>query len=383
MSRSARISGYLLRFYVWYATFFGILTFRFECKDFGWVATNRRIYKLFCLATRVLIIVLFVYAYIETWPSKSVDWLLKVFHGYRMIGCVFGTVFIILLQTFLNQELLDLCNLFLQLFGRLRNLLTTEHHIFGGCHELVLMSFKVLCLMYLFFAFQFPSWSMWTVVTVLSEVYTSIGLGMVTHICFLGYLSLGILYNKLNHFVDCQLRAQLSCLSDETMDENGQIFREAIANLDACLSLYDGFHQVAKRLQKLLNFPLFVTLTQTLFALSMVSYHAIMRHMYIVNLWGLVIKLLLDVLLLNLAVYRAVNASRLVRRLSLENYYISDKKTHHIKLELFLGRLNHQELCVRPLGLFEVSNELTLFFLSAMITYLTFLAQYTMQLQKN
>ncbi|KAH8289979.1 hypothetical protein KR054_008573, partial [Drosophila jambulina] len=28
-------------------------------------------------------------------------------------------------------------------------------------------------------------------------------------------------------------------------------------------------------------------------------------------------------------------------------------------MDLFLGRLNHQELRVRPLGLFEVSNELT------------------------
>ncbi|KAH8331866.1 hypothetical protein KR074_010050, partial [Drosophila pseudoananassae] len=44
-----------------------------------------------------------------------------------------------------------------------------------------------------------------------------------------------------------------------------------------------------------------------------------------------------------------------------------------MKMDLFLGRLLHQELRVYPLGLFEVSNELTLFFLSAMITFVTFL----------
>jgi len=158
---------------------------------------------------------------------------------------------------------------------------------------------------------------------------------------------------------------------------------------------------VSRSFQQLFDLPLFLSLAQSLLAMSMVSYHAILRRQYSFNLWGLVIKLLIDVVLLTMSVHSAVNGSRLIRRLSFENFYVTDSQSYHqkvspgaiilrikyntfpiLQLELFLGRLQHQELRVFPLGLFEVSNELTLFFLSAMVTYLVFLVQYGMQSQQ-
>lgn len=46
---------------------------------------------------------------------------------------------------------------------------------------------------------------------------------------------------------------------------------------------------------------------------------------------------------------------------------------------MFYNRLNYTEFSVRPLGLFEVSNELILVFLSALVSYLTYVMQYRMQ----
>lgn len=46
---------------------------------------------------------------------------------------------------------------------------------------------------------------------------------------------------------------------------------------------------------------------------------------------------------------------------------------------MFISRLNYHEFRVRPLGLFDVSNELILVFLSALVTYLTYIIQYGMQ----
>lgn len=46
---------------------------------------------------------------------------------------------------------------------------------------------------------------------------------------------------------------------------------------------------------------------------------------------------------------------------------------------MFYNRLHYTEFCVRPLGLFEVSNELFLVFLSALVSYLTYVMQYRMQ----
>lgn len=46
---------------------------------------------------------------------------------------------------------------------------------------------------------------------------------------------------------------------------------------------------------------------------------------------------------------------------------------------MFLSRLNYKEFRVRPLGLFEVSNELILIYMSGLVTYLTYIIQYDMQ----
>lgn len=44
-----------------------------------------------------------------------------------------------------------------------------------------------------------------------------------------------------------------------------------------------------------------------------------------------------------------------------------------LQIEMFLSRLNFYEFRVRPLGLFEVSNELLLVYFSAVVTYLTYI----------
>lgn len=43
---------------------------------------------------------------------------------------------------------------------------------------------------------------------------------------------------------------------------------------------------------------------------------------------------------------------------------------------MFLSRLNFYEFHVRPMGLFEISNELILVYITGLVTYLTYLMQY-------
>ncbi|KAH8421548.1 hypothetical protein KR009_006998, partial [Drosophila setifemur] len=115
------------------------------------------------------------------------------------------------------------------------------------------------------------------------------------------------------------------------------------------------------------------------------------------GLWGIVIKSFADVILLTLAVHEAVSSSRMVRQFSLENSPITDHKDWHMKVgfaittflisltylifqwEMFLGRLNFFEFRVNLLGLFDVSNEVIVLFISSMITYFTYVVQYGLQ----
>ncbi|XP_017073399.2 putative gustatory receptor 93b [Drosophila eugracilis] len=377
-SKVSRISGLLLRGCFLYGTIFGVITFRIQKKDSHLLASNRRNYLWICLAIRILCSSCYGYSYF-IWLGQYKDFYLRAFFALRLFGCLICSLIILVMQFWFGKELLLLVNRFLELFRRLRNLTNSPEKRFGDKNELLLMGFKVASLLFVFLAFRLR-YTPWVLLTIFCDFYTSIGTGMIMHLCFVGYLSIGVLYKDLNNYVDCQLRAQLSSL-DENL-ANQQPTREAISNLDKCLSLYEEIHQVTRIFQRLFNVPLFLTLAQSLLAMAMVSYHAILRRQYIFNLWGLVIKLLIDVVLLTMSVHSAISGSRLVKRLSLENYYVTERKDHHQKLELFLGRLHHQELRVCPLGLFEVSNELTLFFISAMATYLTFLVQYGMQSQQ-
>ncbi|XP_036673098.2 putative gustatory receptor 93b [Drosophila suzukii] len=376
----SRISKLLLRGVFFYATFFGVISFRIERKGSRLVAINSRGYLWICLVIRLLTCGFFGYSY-DIWGSQYADFYIRAFFSLRLYGCLICSAIIMVLQFWFGEELLILINRFLELFRRMRNLTQCHKNGFGDKNEFALITVKVISLIFVFISFRFTH-SPWVLFTVLCDLYTSIGTGMIMHLCFVGYLSIGVLYKDLNSYVLCQLKPQLSSLNEDDIGLNQQPTREAISNLNKCLRLYEEIHQVSRRFQRLFNLPLFLILAQFLFAMAMVSYHAILQMNYAFNLWGLVIKLLIDVVLLTMSVHSAVSASRLVKRLSLENFYVTENKGHHQKLELFLGRLHHQELQVCPLGLFEVSNELTLFFLSAMVTYVTFLVQYDMQSQQ-
>ncbi|EDW43098.1 putative gustatory receptor 93b [Drosophila sechellia] len=376
----SRISAMLLRSCFLYGTVFGVITFRIERKNSQLVAINRRGYLWICLVIRLLASCSYGYSY-YAWSGQYNDLYLRSFFGFRLIGFLICSVIILVMQFWFGEELLNLVNRFLQLFRRMQSLTNFQKNRFGDRSEFLLLFSKVFSLLFVFMAFRLML-SPWFLLTLLCDLYTSVGTGMITHLCFVGYLSIGVLYRDLNNYVDCQLRAQLRSLNGQNSSLNPQPTRQAIANLDKCLFLYDEIHQVSRSFQRLFDLPLFLSLAQSLLAMSMVSYHAILRRQYSFNLWGLVIKLLIDVVLLTMSVHSAVNGSRLIRRLSFENFYVTDSQSYHQMLELFLGRLHHQELRVFFLGLYEVSNELTLFFLSAMLTYLVFLVQYGMQSQQ-
>lgn len=326
----------MLRFFVLHAKVFGVLTFRVERKELRLVARNRRTYRWICILLRLIISGFYGYSF-SSWAAQFEDWLLILFFALRMLGCLLSTAVLIVLQIWFNQELLHLVNRFLELFRRVQMLGRTKQNGFGGCHELILMSMKLLSLLYVIFTYKVSFSSPWLMLTILCDLYTSTGAGIVMHLCFVGYLSLAVLYQNLNTYVDCHLRAQLGSLRDEDAAENEQPSREAISNLDECLALYEEIHKVDMEYQRLFNLPLFINLVQSLLAMAMVSTHAILRRQYIVNLWGLVLKLLIDVLLLTLAVHRAQRNSRMIKSLSLENFYITESRGHHVKVGI--GRI--------------------------------------------
>ncbi|XP_017007339.2 putative gustatory receptor 93c [Drosophila takahashii] len=370
-----------------YARILGVICFDIgqRTSDKSLVARNQHRFKWFCLSVR-LISATSVCCFCAPYVAEIEDpyeWMLQCL---RLSASLICAACIVVVQIGYDKELLLLVNSFLRLFRRLRRLSSLKRIGFGGKREFFLLTFKFTCLVYELYCelgqlWNLPDWL--SFFTIACEIILEIGSLMIIHIGFFGYLSVAALYSEANRFVRSELRRQLRSLE---RPGGGPVSRRQLRivenRLDECISVYDEIERVGRSFHRLLELPVLIILIGKIFATTVLSYEVIIRaELYPskVGMWGLVVKSFADVILLTLAVHEAVSSSRVIRRLSLENCPISDHKEWHVKWEMFLSRLNFFEFRVRPLGLFEVSNEVILLFLSSMITYFTYVVQYGIQ----
>ncbi|XP_030078656.1 putative gustatory receptor 93c [Drosophila hydei] len=361
---ASALSASILRGALKYATFMGIICFSVKSEGINGrlVAKNRNRYKWFCLISRILMcgIYIQIYRHLMVLLNASHFTIIFVIRVCIYIACA---VFTLVIQLWYGQRVVDLVNRFLRLFQRIHALPGYEDVDYGSKWFLTLLLLKMIGLMYescyLIPALIFD-FNVFFALTTICELYNTANASIILHIYFVAYLSIGIIYDKVNCYVRQELRQQLSDLKTiNGIPVSRRKLKAAGQCLDECLEIYDAIPQVFLSLGSIAIF--------------------IMKKRGGVSLWFMAIKMLLDILLLTVAVHIARSNSRVVRRLSLENYYVSEEKDWHMKLEMFLSRLNYNEFRVRPLGLFEVSNELILVFMSALVTYLTYIIQYEMQ----
>ncbi|XP_020806106.1 putative gustatory receptor 93b [Drosophila serrata] len=210
------------------------------------------------------------------------------------------------------------------------------------------------------------------------DIYVSVCNKVLLHIAVVGYIALGLLYADLNEYVSTEFRSQLESLEDKP---TGRKLRKARKNLDKCLSLYKDVQSLTFMFQRIYDLMLLFSLGQSCIKVALASYSTFI--ILDISLPWLLSKIsfeILNMLLLTLSVQRTKLQFGNIHRLVLENCHLSENKEWHRTLEVFFTHLNLYEFQVRPLGLFEISNALLVNFLSALITYLTVVIQYGMQL---
>ncbi|XP_034115279.2 putative gustatory receptor 93c [Drosophila albomicans] len=378
-------AAWLLRHACNYATFLGFIWFGIKSNhnhDDSLVAQNRYCYKWFCLLSRLLISGYFAYrsmALISVISNPQMIVLLWI----RLAGFLTCTGVIMLMQFWYGQRIVRIVNDFLRLFRRVRALPGCQFMQFGGRRELGLLIFKTMCLLYELaceFPMLFNKLDVSYILTVLCDMYITINAMMIGHACFVGFLSVGALYAQVNRYVRHELRRQLRGLEQP----NGQCasrreLKAAGYRLDECLAIYNEIQRVSSSFQELIELPLSLILLFLFLSMTLVSYFVMLNRFRDYSIMMLVVKLFMDLVLLTLAIHGASSSSRVIKRLSLENCYVTERKDWHVRLEIFLNRLNFFEFRVNPLGLFEISNELILVFLSGLVTYLTYILQYGIQ----
>ncbi|XP_016980607.2 putative gustatory receptor 93c [Drosophila rhopaloa] len=370
-----------------YARVLGVICFNIgeRTSDKSLVGRSNHSFKWICLSLRLVcatVVCCFCAPHVAE-IEDPYEWLLQ---WLRLSASIMCSISIVVVQIGFEKELLRIFNSFLRLFRRLRRLSSLKKIGFGGQREFFMLLVKSVCLVYELYCELGQLWYShnWLgLVTMVCEIILEIGSLMILHIGFFGYLSVAALYSEVNRFARVELRRQLRSLEPPG---GGPVSRRRLRivenRLDECISVYDEIERVGRSFHRLFELPVLIILEGKLFATIVLSYEVIIRaELYPskIGMWGLVVKSFADVILLTLAVHEAVSRSRDMRRLSLENCPINDYKQWHMKWEMFLSRLNFFEFRVRPLGLFEVSNEVILLFLSSMITYFTYVVQYGIQ----
>ncbi|XP_017870123.1 PREDICTED: putative gustatory receptor 93c [Drosophila arizonae] len=381
---AASVSACILRGSLNYATVMGIICFRVKKigSDNRLVAKNRKWYKWFCLISRIVMCGLYIQIYRNFMHvlNASHYTIILIFRVCIYIACA---VFTLVIQFWYGERVVDLVNRFLRLFQRIHALPGCQDVGFGDKWVLILLLLKVISRIYescYLIPVMMPLLDSYHISTTICDFYNTVNAAIILHFNFVAYLSIGIAYDRVNSFVRHELRQQLCELNSSHGFSVRRRKLKAVGHcLDECLAIYDEIAQVGNAYHRLFEFPLCIFLSYGFLSLATIAFIITLNLAEGIRLWLLTIQILLDILLLTTAVHIASSNSRVVQRLSLENYYVSVDKDWHMKLEMFLCRLNYNEFRVRPLGLFEVSNQLILVFMSGLATYLTYIIQYDMK----
>ncbi|KAH8374369.1 hypothetical protein KR200_003521 [Drosophila serrata] len=366
------ISLIILRGWFFYTRCIGAVFWHFKpTKDYKMVMEeswwNRLWWKCFSIIWRLVPICLNVYnCYGFIWRLASlVDQLVNFARLVIITSCCLSLIH---LQIFHGKEVIRLINQNLRLLNRVSALLIRSKIEFGGRREMCLVILSLVCqvqeVVFLLALFRFRinqgnilAWS--------SCIYTIICSNIIKRFCSIWYLSLGVLFSKLNESIRLEL----------------QYYRRK-QKLKKAMALFREISFMITSLQKICDKYLFLSLTQTLFSVISISYKMIAdRQFYQFWIWFWFVKIMLDILILSLAIEGAVNQFGYIRELIPDMFFLSEVTEWNRKMEVFVTHLNLYKFRVRLLGLFDISNKFFPVVVTGMITYLVFVVQFIMQLK--
>ncbi|XP_041630452.1 putative gustatory receptor 92a [Drosophila kikkawai] len=316
-------AGILHGFFI-FAGYTGMVFFRFK-KD-QVVAINRSWWmEGISLILRFIPLGVHIYTYFM-YIRRIEKFIEQMLHSLRLVLSIPCYLAMIYIQLFHGPKVVKLINQYLRIVREVRTLAVRKRIGFGGGREFFLIFLSLACqLQEIAFLLRLLRWVVnlnnmikWTAYCVL--VTSS---NMILNISIIWYLSLGIIYKELNEYLHSEMGNQFEVLKDPR-----------------------------QRYQPLYK-----------------------------QLWLIVGKHILDLLLLTLSVQGAVDQFKAIRRLNLEVYPVSDLPEFHTMLEIFFTYLNLYKFRVRIWGLCDISNELFIIYISALITWMVFIAQYSMQMK--
>ncbi|KAH8292689.1 hypothetical protein KR018_002754, partial [Drosophila ironensis] len=359
------VSAAILRWWMHYASFFGIAFFRLNNGRFSPINPKLRVFFLF---SRLLILCGFLYFYWAFLMMVTLPVQQKL-HYVRRAVLSLSFLWLTGLQVVRGPQIISTGNKVLKLFRKIRSMAYQPKSGIGGRWEFVIILLSVAChleeLVFVVFLKKYVS------PLILLESFCHMSIAMCTHLTqYIGlffYIAVGNLYAELN----AQVKHHLSILQDPLLRPTWRS-----RGLKECLSLYRKIRDTVTTFQAVWEVHQCVIVLQKMMFMLVVSYRMIVNLKFDdYAMWFSLWKVLILFLLICLSVQRAMDELKVTKNLAEELYLQLESKYWHQKMELFLIELRLYDMKVRVLGLFEVSNRTIPAFMAAFASYIIYIFQ--------
>ncbi|KAH8335504.1 hypothetical protein KR074_003893, partial [Drosophila pseudoananassae] len=377
-----KLSARLLRNIISFFRFLGFLFFRYGTDKDGLIILedNRKWWRCVTLLHRIICVCFVGYVYSD-WIIGFNGIIQKALKNTRTVLVI---TWIIRQQFFMNTEVISLANKSLKLFRRVRSLGNHKRVGFGGEREFMLIILLLCCRTYDFasiLAFYLQQ-EEFMVVYYLCTTYIVAGINVMVYIQILAYFSIGFLYSELNNYIRDSLEYHFRELE---LKYDPIKLKKLKSKLKKCLNLHRDIFAVHTFFQRLFEFVIFLGFIQKVCIVGVTSYILFIDlkekgswyHLFIGNQ-------VLDIFLLTVSVEEAKTQFSMIRWIHLESYNTAGNlKDLHNLLDRFYTQLNLYEFRVRICGVLDVSKKLFLLYMSALISWLVYLAQSNLLTNNN
>ncbi|KAH8298716.1 hypothetical protein KR018_008001, partial [Drosophila ironensis] len=347
--RVSKLSAGILMGMYFYARYLGFVLFKFRNNKCCF--ENSTFYKWYSVIWRLMVLYCYLHLY-TLWILKRGHAMNILVHFCYMAITVCCCSGIFYLQIFHSQKLIKLVNEYLHIFNQINRKIKG----FGGKRELFFIILTAGCLIQetvimlkILIEIDFS----WKAVTFLiNYTYITIASRLILRISVTWYLSLAVLYSKINKTLQFGLNTR---------------------KLRKTLKMLVDISLVTLSIQRILNIHLFLSLMHTFSYMIVTSFRMIVALDFKeVTYWIFCAKIILDLLLLSVAVQEATDHFSCIRETIA---CVHSSGTHKETVEIFLTFMRLHKFRVRVLGLFDISNKLFLEMASALFAYLLFIMQ--------
>ncbi|KAH8385648.1 hypothetical protein KR200_005314 [Drosophila serrata] len=372
--RPSKVSAVLLRGMLKSALLVGIVHFRSKTTERGHMEMescfgHRSWQKWLSVIFRLLPLIVYLYMYL-LWIVDVKDLIQLLLHSIYLVFSISCFLWIIGLQHFHGNSVIELVNKILRLFSHVRALPLQRNMGIGGKRELIIIILTLLSFISELILIILKEFMIENIIGSFCLYYVIMISQVIIRINIVWYLYVGILYARVNKYASLQIRNMRDQQGYQILEETMRLYREIN---DMVFSFQDMF-----------NLCLSLCLMQNLLSFAVFSYKMICDlDLCDLMMWSIFLKIQSDFLLISLVVEGARNQFKGIRPILSEMCCFEEHKDLQRLVDGFATQLNLYPFRVSLFGVCDISMEIYLKVILGVICYLIFIIQCVLEIKRS